>query len=87
MQKDFVIRNQKGLHMRAAAELMKLATRFKCDVFLKKGSSEVNVKSIMGLMGLAAGPGTPITLITRGKDEAAAMEALGALIDNKFGEE
>jgi phosphocarrier protein len=76
-----------GLHARAAALLVKTANRFASEITLEKEGVEVNGKSIMGILMLAASKGTKVTLKAEGKDSAQAMEALGKLIENKFGEE
>lgn len=83
----FTIRNKLGLHARAAALLVKTANHFTADVMIEKDGIEVNGKSIMGILMLAASKGTRITLKMAGKDAGHAMEALGQLIENKFGEE
>jgi phosphocarrier protein HPr len=83
----FTIRNRLGLHARAAALLVKTANRFSAEVTLEKDGVEVNGKSIMGILMLAASKGTKITLKAEGKDEAHAVQALGKLIENKFNEE
>ena len=80
------INNKLGLHARASAKLSKLAGSFRSDVFMSRNGRRVNAKSIMGVMMLAAGIGTDVELETDGDDEAAAMTALVALIDDKFGE-
>ena len=80
------ISNKLGLHARASAKLTKLAASFKCDVWMSRGERRVNAKSIMGVMMLAAGIGTEITLETSGEREQEAMDALLALIHDKFGE-
>lgn len=80
------ISNKLGLHARASAKLTKLAGSFPCEVWMSRGERRVNAKSIMGVMMLAAGMGTEVTLETAGEREGEAMEALVALIDNKFGE-
>jgi phosphocarrier protein HPr len=87
MQKrDIEIVNKLGLHARASAKLTQTATRFKCEVNLERNGRRVNAKSIMGVMMLAAGKGTTIQMETEGEDEAEAMIALVALIEDKFGE-
>ncbi len=86
LEKKFVIQNKLGLHARPAALFVQTANRFKCDVDVLKGRQKVNGKSIMGIMTLAAGIGTPITLRTAGEDASAAMAALQKLIDSNFGE-
>ena len=80
------ISNKLGLHARASAKLTKLAGGFECDVHVGRNGRRVNAKSIMGVMMLAAGIGTQIEIETEGRDEDAAMTALRALIDDKFGE-
>lgn len=80
------ISNKLGLHARASAKLTKLAGSFACEVWLARGERRVNAKSIMGVMMLAAGLGSSIEIETDGADEQAAMDALRALIDDKFGE-
>jgi phosphocarrier protein len=80
------ISNKLGLHARASAKLTKLAGSFKSDVHLARGDRRVNAKSIMGVMMLAAGSGTDVDIETEGIDEQAAMDALRALIDARFGE-
>ncbi|MBM4351979.1 MAG: HPr family phosphocarrier protein [Deltaproteobacteria bacterium] len=83
----FTIKNKLGLHARAAALLVKTANRFVSSVSLEKDGLEVNGKSIMGILMLAATKGTRITLKAEGKDAEQAIETLGKLIENKFGEE
>ncbi|HRK39806.1 MAG TPA: HPr family phosphocarrier protein [Burkholderiaceae bacterium] len=80
------ISNKLGLHARASAKLTKLAGSFASDVWLSRGERRVNAKSIMGVMMLAAGIGTNVEIETSGVDEQAAMDALLALIADKFGE-
>lgn len=78
--------NKLGLHARASAKLTQLAGKFQCEVWMSKGSRRINAKSIMGVMMLAAGKGSKVTLETDGPDEAEAMAALLALIADYFGE-
>lgn len=80
------ISNKLGLHARASAKLTKLAGTFKCEVHMSRNGRRINAKSIMGVMMLAAGMGTEVEIETDGADESAAMEALRALIVDKFGE-
>ena len=80
------INNKLGLHARASAKLSKLAGTFRADVSLTRNGRRVNAKSIMGVMMLAAGVGSEVEVETSGDDEAAAMAALRALIDDRFGE-
>jgi len=81
------IKNRLGLHARAAALLVKTANRFVSEVTIEKDGVEVNGKSIMGILMLAASKGSKITLKVEGKDAAQAMQMLSRLIENKFGEE
>ena len=80
------ISNKLGLHARASAKLTKLAGSFPCEVWLSKGERRVNAKSIMGVMMLAAGIGSEVDLETDGAQEQEAMNALLALMADKFGE-
>ena len=86
IKKNTTISNKLGLHARASAKLTKLAGSFPCEVWLSRGERRVNAKSIMGVMMLAAGIGTEVTLETEGEREQEAMDALLALIADKFGE-
>jgi phosphocarrier protein len=86
IQTSITITNKLGLHARASAKLTKLAGSFRSDVFMSRNGRRVNAKSIMGVMMLAAGIGTEIQIETDGEDEQAAMDALVALINDKFGE-
>ena len=86
MRTEVTISNKLGLHARASAKLTKLAGSFPCEVWVSRGSRRVNAKSIMGVMMLAAGIGTEITLETSGEREQEAMQALVDLINDKFGE-
>jgi phosphocarrier protein HPr len=85
--KELVVTNQKGIHARPAALFVKTASRFECDVFVEKDGETINGKSIMGLMMLAAGPGSRITLQLKGEDGAQALVELEALLQRKFDEE
>ncbi len=87
MQQDAIIINKLGLHARASAKLTQLASSFKCEVMLSRNNRRVNAKSIMGVMMLAAAKGTTINIETLGEDEAAAMQAVLQLINDRFGEE
>jgi phosphocarrier protein len=80
------ISNKLGLHARASAKLTKLASGFQSDVFMSRNARRVNAKSIMGVMMLAAGIGSDVELEIDGVDEQAAMDALTALFEDKFGE-
>lgn len=85
-QQTTTIINKLGLHARAAAKFVTKASLFESDVFLKRESKEVNGKSIMGVMMLAAAKGTEVEVITKGPDEAQALQALLELIENRFDE-
>jgi len=80
------INNKLGLHARASAKLTKVAAAYPCDVWMSRGERRVNAKSIMGVMMLAAGVGSDVTIETDGEREQDAMNALLALISDKFGE-
>jgi phosphocarrier protein HPr len=86
ISKDFTIRNQLGLHARPAAQLTQVAGRYASEVFIAKNGRRVNAKSIMGVMMLAAGPGSTVTVDAAGPDEQQAIDAIGSLIDGGFGE-
>ena len=81
------IRNRNGLHARPAAEFVKLATRFRSEIAVRRDDLEVNGKSIMGMMMLAAEYGTTITIRAQGEDAEHAVSELAALIERRFGEE
>lgn len=85
-QIDIVVSNKLGLHARAAAKLTQLAGQFKSDIHIAKGAKRVNAKSIMGVMMLAAGLGSTVTIDAVGDDEARALTDIQALFDDKFGE-
>jgi len=87
LRRIVMIVNQRGLHARAAARFVKLAAGFSANITVAKNGTEVSGLSIMGLMMLAAGPGTAIEIRASGKDAAAALAALDTLIANKFDEE
>lgn len=86
IQQELEIINKLGLHARASAKFTQLAAKHKSDVWLTRNARRVNAKSIMGVMMLAAGIGSEITLETSGDREQEAMDALLALINDKFGE-
>ena len=83
---EIEIINKLGLHARASAKLSKLAADFPCEVFLSRNGRQINAKSIMGVMMLAAGIGSTVTLATVGEQADEAMLALTELIQNRFGE-
>jgi phosphocarrier protein len=80
------INNKLGLHARASAKLTKLAGAFACDVHMSRNGRRINAKSIMGVMMLAAGIGSEVEIEADGADEALAIAAIVALIDDRFGE-
>ncbi|TWG83798.1 phosphocarrier protein [Cupriavidus gilardii J11] len=86
LQRDVTIINKLGLHARASAKLTQLAGSFACQVRMSRNGRQVDAKSIMGVMMLAAGIGSTVTIETEGPDEQEAMDALTALIANRFGE-
>ncbi len=87
IQRDFTISNKLGLHARPSAQLTQVASRFASEVWIAKGGRRVNAKSIMGVMMLAAGCGSVVSVDANGPDEAAALDAVGALIASGFGED
>ncbi|MFV0679951.1 HPr family phosphocarrier protein [Ottowia sp.] len=86
IKNEITISNKLGLHARASAKLTKLAGSFPCEVWMSRGERRVNAKSIMGVMMLAAGLGSVVEVETDGPQEQEAMDALLALINDKFGE-
>lgn len=86
-RKDVAIKNKFGLHARPASLLVKLANNYDAEVQLLKEDTEVNAKSILGVMMLAAGPGQTVTIIADGPDEEEAVNAIFSLIDSRFGED
>ena len=86
IRKTTSINNKLGLHARASAKLTKVAASYPCEVWMSRGERRVNAKSIMGVMMLAAGMGTEVTIETNGEKEQEAMAALLTLIGDKFGE-
>ncbi|HEY3308479.1 MAG TPA: HPr family phosphocarrier protein [Desulfuromonadaceae bacterium] len=87
LNKEFLIVNKLGLHARASALFVKTASRFTSEIKLAKEGVEVNGKSIMGIMMLAASKGTTVRLSINGSDEIEAMQTIGDLVNNGFGEE
>ena len=86
VSRQFVISNQFGLHARAAAALVRVASGFESEVAIRRGEQEVNGKSILGMMTLAASKGTPVWVTCTGEDQVAALDAIGECIDTGFGE-
>src|SRR3974390_158346 len=87
MTKDFKVSNKLDIHARPAAMFVKTANRFSCDIFVEKDGEKVNGKSIMGLMMLAAGPGSKLTVHANGHDASQALAEIETLINRKFDEE
>jgi phosphocarrier protein HPr len=87
MTRDFKVSNKLGIHARPAAMFVKTANRFNCDIFVEKDGEKVNGKSIMGLMMLAAGPGSRLTVHAQGHDASQALAEIETLINRKFDEE
>jgi len=86
LEKEIVVSNKLGLHARASAKLVQLVQGFKSTVWLISKGREVNAQSIMGVMMLAAGIGTPLTVRAEGADEQQALDAVADLFDRKFDE-
>ena len=87
IQQEIVIINKLGLHARASAKFTQLAAKFKSEVWLTRNNQRINAKSIMGVMMLAAGKGAKLELEANGEDEQACVDALLALVKNRFDEE
>ena len=87
VEKNVVVKNRAGIHARPAASIVKVANKFNSEIKLKKDNDEINAKSIMGIITLAAAFKTELTIIAEGDDEEAAVEALYNLFENKFEEE
>ncbi|MEO6034907.1 MAG: HPr family phosphocarrier protein [Verrucomicrobiota bacterium] len=86
-ERELVVTNKLGIHARPAAMFVKTANRFDCEIFVEKDGEKVNGKSIMGLMMLAAGPGSKIIVTAEGEDGHAALNEIDALFKRKFDEE
>ena len=87
LTRELTIANKLGIHARPAALFVKTANRFACEIFVEKDGEKINGKSIMGLMMLAAGPGSKVTLHVKGADANAALSELEELVKRKFDEE
>jgi phosphocarrier protein len=87
MTREFLVSNKLGIHARPAAMFVKIANRFACEIFVEKDGEKVNGKSIMGLMMLAAGPGSKLTVHATGPDAHKALAELEALVKRKFDED
>ncbi|KAF1720660.1 HPr family phosphocarrier protein [Pseudoxanthomonas wuyuanensis] len=87
LERELTVSNRLGLHARATAKLVQILSAYRCNVTLAAKGREVNAKSIMGVMLLAAGQGTPVTVRIDGEDEVAAMDDLVALFERRFDED
>ena len=87
VEREVTVSNRQGLHARPAAEFVKVASTFESEIFVEKDELEVNGKSIMGVMMLAAEPGTTLAIRADGEDSDEAVEALVALVEDGFGED
>jgi phosphocarrier protein HPr len=87
VEKEITILNRLGLHARPSAMFVRVATRFRCDVWVAKEGEEINGKSIMGLMMLAAGQGSKLRMRAEGPDAAEAIRELEALVESRFNED
>ena len=87
LEKELIVSNRLGLHARATAKLVQVLSAFRANATLVAKGREVNAKSIMGVMLLAAAQGTPVTVRVDGEDEAAALEAVAALFERRFDED
>jgi phosphocarrier protein HPr len=85
--KELIVTNKLGIHARPAAMFVKAANRYDCDIFVEKDGERVNGKSIMGLMMLAAGPGSRLMIFAEGEDAARAVVELEGLVKRKFDED
>jgi phosphocarrier protein HPr len=85
--RELVVSNKLGVHARPAAMFVKIASKYDCEIFVEKDGERVNGKSIMGLMMLAAGPGSKLKVIASGSDASAALNELEALLKRKFDED
>lgn len=87
IEREVTVRNRAGLHTRPASQLVKTASQFESEVYLQRDNYEINGKSVIGVMTLAAEQGATLTLVVEGEDEREAAEAIAALFENGFGEE
>ena len=85
-EKQVLVTNERGLHARAATQLVQMAAKYPCEVTLAKDGSEVNGKSIMGVLMLVASKGTMLTVAAKGDRAAEVVAAIVALVEDKFGE-
>lgn len=85
--RELLVSNQLGIHARPAAMFVKVANKFKCEIYVEKDGERINGKSIMGLLMLAAGPGTKLTVEAEGNDAPAAIDEIEALLKRNFDED
>jgi phosphocarrier protein len=85
--REVTVRNKQGIHARPSSQFVKIASRHPCEVFIEKDGEVINGKSIMGLLMLAAGPGSLLKIVCTGQGSEVALAELVALVENKFGEE
>jgi len=86
VEKQVVIKNRAGIHARPAALIVRVSSKFSCQIFIEKGTEKINAKSIMGIITLGAGYNTPITISAEGEDEKEALAAMVQLVENRFEE-
>jgi len=87
IEREVTVRNRAGLHTRPASMIVRTASQYESEIFLRRDNYEINGKSVIGVMTLAAEQGATITLLVEGEDEEAAASAIAALFDDGFGEE
>jgi phosphocarrier protein HPr len=87
IEKNVIVKNRAGIHARPAASIVKTANQFNCELKFRKDNDEINAKSIMGIITLAAGFKTELTIVADGDDEEAAAYAISQLFENKFEED
>jgi phosphocarrier protein len=87
IERELTVRNRAGLHTRPASKIVKTASQFDSQVYLRRDNYEINGKSVIGVMTLAAEQGATLTLVVDGEDEEEAADALSSLFENGFGEE
>jgi phosphocarrier protein HPr len=85
--RDVTVLNKQGIHARPSSQFVKLASRFTCEVFVEKDGETINGKSIMGLLMLAAGPGSKLRIVCEGEGAEQALNELVELVNHKFGED
>jgi phosphocarrier protein len=86
LEQDFIVPNKLGIHARVAAQIVKVASQFDCELWVVKDGNKVNAKSILDLMSLMCPQGTRIKVLAQGKDAAVVLSAVAGLFQTKFGE-